>query len=369
MQKEKEYPSRYYIVSVPTIAITEQTGNSKGILAIKGETTNIFKTLKDYSNAGNRVIVTTYDMAAVITDLIKKINPFSSFSYIIDEFHQLTHSYNYRKEAIDSLFALRKDSKAYIGLSGTVDDILRKDFDKEVHVNTNFMKAPCRMWGAITYRKKSDEEPQLIQLIKQKVEAGKRLLVFIQKKDVIQRVRDVLRKSGIEVATVTSDSKSYNKAYKHIVEQSEFPPGIQVILTTTVLSDGININNIRKDDSGQPIKNAKGEHVADLSFECIVLCSQQSPNFNVSMVRQMANRFRHEYGGFYLFMQRALKQSEFLYNIDQAYEYEVLLAENAIALIKEEFEGRGNAALFRKSIIEKRFGIDYDEYENFFFNE
>lgn len=369
LQCENEAPSRYYIVSVPTIAITEQTGNNKGVLAIKGETANIFRTLKTYSDSGNRVIVTTYDMAAITTDLIRKVNPFASFSYIIDEFHQLTHSYNYRREAIDSLFALRKNAKAFIGLSGTVDDILRKDFDKEVHVHTKYMKAPCRMWGAITYRKKADEEPQLIQLIKQKVEAGKRLLVFIQKKDVIQRVRDVLRKSGIDVATITSDSKSYNKAYKHIVEESEFPPGIQVILTTTVLSDGININNVRKNDSGQPIKNNKGEFVADLSFECIVLSSQQSPNFNVSMVRQMANRFRHEYGGFYLFMQQALKQTEFLYNIDQAHEYEILLAENAISLIKEEFEGRGNAALFRKSIIENRFGIDYDEYENFFYNE
>lgn len=365
----KELPSRYYIVAVPTIAITDQTGHDKGILAIRGETGNIFKRLKEYSDEGNRVVVVTYDMAAATKDMIKKINPFSSFTYIIDEFHQLIHSFNYRQDAVESLYALKSSAKGFIGLSGTIDDILRNDFDKEIHIQTNYMNAPCLVWGAITYKKAKDEEPQLIQLIKQKVEREKKLLVFIQQKEVIKRIYDILSKSGIVTRTITSESKKSNKAYRHIVEKSEFPEGVQVILTTTVLSDGININNAKKDAKGEIMYNQKGEVIADTNFECIVLASRQSPNFNVSMVRQTANRFRYTYGGFYIFMLRPIKQTNYLYNIDQSHEYEKNIAQNAVDLLNDEFRGRGNSKLFRKSVVEERLCIDFNELEEAYYNE
>lgn len=361
LQLQKEHPSRYYIVAVPTRMITQQSAVDRDIIAITGDTKDMFKLVKAHHDAGKRVIAVTYDMAAIITDLIKQINPFSSFSYIIDEFHHFTHSYGFRRAAIDSLFALNQHAKAYIGLSGTIDDILREKFDREIHVSTNYENAPCAMWGAITYRRKVDEEPQLIQLIKQKVQNGKKLLVFIQSFKMIKRVRDVLRKSGVIVNTITADGKNNNAAYNSIAKDAAFPNGVQVVLTTSVIADGVNINNVKKGENG--------ELVADMSYECIVVTSVNSPNYNVSLVRQMSNRFRAKYGAFYVFMLRPLNTTEYSYNIDKAHDYEISLANNALDLIKEEFAGRGNSQLFKGGIIEKRFDIRPDENEQFLYNE
>jgi hypothetical protein len=185
----------------------------------------------------------------------------------------------------------------------------------------------------------------LIQLLKQKADHGKKLLVFIQNKDMITRIQKILSKLGIKARTITSDSKKHNPAYKTIVEHSRFPEDVQVLLTTSVLSDGISILN------------------ENIEYECIAVCSMQSPNFNVAMIRQMSNRFRNPYRAFYLFMQVAIKKTEYIFNIDQAHEYEKKLAQNAVNLLNEQFSGQGNTKLFSSARIEKQFGIQFDENE------
>lgn len=336
-------PSRYYLFAVPTQALVDQIAVNESILGVRGSIESIFKKVQAYHQAGKRVIVVTYDMASTTVDMLRRIKPFSSFSLIIDEYHNLIYGFNYRRQAIEELYKLRTLVKGYIGLSGTPDDVLKSDFDKEVHIETDYSKAPCSMWGAITYQSKNDEEASLIQLLKQKAESGRKLLVFIQNKDMIIRIRKILTKEGIKTRTVTSDSKKHNPAYKTIVEQSRFPEEIQVLLTTTVLSDGISILNENTD------------------YECIAVCSMQSPNFNVAMIRQMSNRFRNQYRAFYLFMQQAVKETKYFFNIDQAHEYEKQLAQNAVDLLNEEFSGQGNTRLFSSARIERRFGIRFNE--------
>jgi Type III restriction enzyme, res subunit/Helicase conserved C-terminal domain len=337
--------SRYYLFSVPTQALVDQIAATEKILGVRGLLDSIFKKIQAYHNAGNRVIVVTYDMAAATVDMIRRINPFASFSLIIDEYHNLVYGFNYRRQAIEELYKLRYIVKSFVGLSGTPDDVLKTDFDKEIHIETKYSKAPCAVWGAITYRSKNDEEQSLIQLLKQKADHGKKLLVFIQNKDMITRIQKILSKLGIKARTITSDSKKHNPAYKTIVEHSRFPEDVQVLLTTSVLSDGISILN------------------ENIEYECIAVCSMQSPNFNVAMIRQMSNRFRNPYRAFYLFMQVAIKKTEYTFNIDQAHEYEKKLAQNAVDLLNEQFSGQGNTKLFSSARIEKQFGIQFDENE------
>lgn len=337
--------NRFFILSVPTIAITDQVASDNSILSVRGETANLYNRLKSYAESGNRVLTCTYDMTEVLMQLLVRINPFASFAIIIDEVHQLTHNYNFRKQAIKSLYSLHGRVKSFIGLSGTPEDVLRDPFDREVHIQTKYEAAPCQVWGALTYEKKDEEEPLLFQLLKQKAEAGKRLLVFIQNKDMIKRLQAQLQKERVKVASVTSDGKLTNPAYKALVKESCFPDGVQIILATSVLSDGININN----------KDAK--------YDCILVASINSPMFNVDQARQCANRFRNLYNGFYVFMQQAKKESKYLFNIESAYQYEKLIAQNAVDLINEQFAGKGNSQLLRMARIERRYGIAFGEAE------
>lgn len=342
--------NRFFILSVPTIAITDQVAHDNDVLAVRGETANLYKRLKSYSDSDKRVLVCTYDMTYALIQLLSSIKPFASYAVIVDEVHQLVHNYDFRLRAIESLYSLHSQVKSFIGLSGTPEDVLRDPFDREVHIYTKNEAAPCQVWGALTYEKKDEEETLLFQLLKQKAQAGKRLLIFIQNKDMIKRLQAQLRKESVKVVTVTSDGKLTNSAYKTLVKESRFPNDVQVILTTSVLSDGININN------------------ENMNYDCILVASSNSPMFNVDQARQCANRFRNMYNGFYIFTQQAKKETKHLFNIESAYNYEKLIAQNAVDLINEQFAGRGNSQLFRMAKIEKRYGIAFDEAETAHFN-
>lgn len=345
LSKSKEKPSRYYLFAAPTRAITEQIRSDYNVLCINGKVKNPYKELKDYHDAHSRVIACTYDMAEIVVQLIKKINPFSSCTLIVDEIHQFVSSYKYRSRAIETLDQLKEVAKGFIGLSGTPQDVLKETFEKEIHIEVKDSKAPCQMFGAITYKKQDDEFVELIKLIKQKTESNKKLLVFLQNIKAIKNIAHVLRTKGVRVKTVVSDEKDWNTTYQHIVNNSEFPTDTDVILTTTVLSDGININN------------------SDLNFECIVVCSKNSKIFDVSTIRQMSNRFRRQkgktfaYQAFYLFMLEPKATCEYHYNIESAYNYEKKLAENSVELLKEEFSGPGNHRLARLAKLEQYYGI------------
>lgn len=205
------------------------------------------------------------------------------------------------------------------------------------------------MFGAITYKNKNDEETKLLQLLQQKAERGKRLLVFIQNKDMIQRLFDNLKNRGIEVARIVSDGKKTNAAYKSIVDDSRFPGDVQVVLTTSVLSDGINI------------LNEQGE-----KYECIVVASSHSKLFNVDQARQMANRFRNLYEQFTIYMQAPRQTSEHLYNIEAAYRLKILNANKIKAFLEDEFERNGE--LFVSDVVEKRYEFQANAKGEFVYN-
>lgn len=331
--------SRFCILSVPTVAITDQVAKDFNLLSVNGETKSLFKEIKNYVQQGNRVFVATYDMTKNLVTMLRAIQQGSGICLAIDEVHQLTSTYHYRRDAINSLYELSSTVSSLVGLTGTPDDVFRDIFDAEIHLKTHTKKpfnAPCQIFGAITYNEKKDEETKLLQLLQQKAESGKKLLVFIQNKDMIQRLFDNLKNRGIEAAKVVSDGKKNNPTYKSIVDESRFPGGVQVVLTTSVLSDGINILN----ETGE-------------KYECIVVASNQSKLFNVDQARQMANRFRNLYGQFIIYMQAPKQTSEHLFNIEAAYRLKLLNANKIKTFLEAEFERNGE--LFVSDVVEKRY--------------
>lgn len=352
-------PSRYYLFAVPTIAIAKQVAREFDILAVVGELNNVYTAIKRYSDEYKRVIVATYDMCLAIVDILKRINPFSSFTLIVDEIHHFVASYTYRAQAIEELEALRQRAKGFIGLSGTPQDVLKDGFDRHIKVKTNKETAPCRTFGAITWNRTKDENTEitekkaLVQLIKARVQRGKRLLIFIQNKDMINSVQKILIDSSIITHTVTSDTKNSNSSYLKIVNESRFPSGVQVILSTSVMSDGINIVMDKND------------------LECIVVCSQKSQFFDPSFIRQCSNRFRATkdfqfYDYFYLFMPASNHETEYFFNMESAYSYIDRLATNATSLLNSEFPRLDDKRLAPIAALEKKYGIHIDETANEF---
>lgn len=344
---------RFYIFATPTIALTEQVSESYGVMSVKGETKELYSKVKKHIKNGGRVFSVTYDLALALTDMIETLHPHCTFAVMVDEVHRLTVDYSYRKRAIDTLILLEKKSsvKSYVALTGTPDAVLREPFDREIHIKTKEEKPPCQMWGAIHYNAKKEGELLLYQVIKQKADNGKKLLIFLQNKSIIERLHKKLLNNGVKAKAITSDGKSNNMAYHSLVKESKFPEDTQVILATSVIADGLSINNENN------------------NYECIVYTSQDSIMFDVDTLRQCAHRFRHTYRGFYIFMQTARRSSEFLYNIEAAYAHDQKIAEGIVEMLKNEFSGLNGYKLYKSARVEDTFGVSLDASNEFRFNK
>lgn len=327
----------FYIFAMPTIALTLQNAHRHNITAIKGQTRDLFKVIyKDVKNGG-RAFISTYDMVPVLIDFLRTIeNRNITFSLVVDEIHKFVMDYdtNYRHEAIGKLYEISQKAKTFVGLSGTIDDIYKEEFDKVVRIDNGQAASPCIDFAVYTYEKRKNALPELAQLIETWT-AHRRLLIYIQSKKKIDQLRQTLRRKGIKVRTINANSKS-NRTYKQLIEHETIDDDVQVILTTSVIADGVNIQN-------------------GLEWEVIAVCNEFSNLFNYSSIKQISNRLRNPYRRFSIFMQKPRNTSQDPFYIESAYKWRVGVAENIVNEINQHpyFDMR----LFRKSVIERRYGI------------
>lgn len=345
--------NRFYLFTAPTIALTEQVAQDHDVMCVKGEVKDLYQKVKRYIKNGGRVFSVTYDLALSLSDMVESIQKHCTFAVMVDEVHRLTVDYSYRKTAIDNLMRLEQKTsvKSYVALTGTVDAVLRETFEREIHIQTKNDKPPCQMYGAITYNSKKEGKPLLYQVIKQKAENKKKLLVFVQNKEIIKYLQQKLLKDGINTKAITSDGKSNNTAYYSLVKESKFPDGVQVILTTSLLADGVNILN------------------ENSNYECIVYTASDSMLFDIDTLRQCCNRFRNTYKGFYVFIQKERCDVDFMYNLEAAYRHDTQISENILELLKAEFNGPSGYKLFTSARIEETFGISVDALGNWTYNK
>ena len=242
-------------------------------------------------------------------------------------------------ETLNQLQSAINKSVSVIALSGTPDDILKTSFEKIVKVDNGAPASPCQEFAVYTYEKQKDALPMLVKIIEAWTKRRK-LLIYLNNKETNKKLYDILRKRGIVTRTVSAAEKS-NATYKQMIEKEIVDQGVQVILATSVIADGINIQN-------------------DLEWECIVVANQSSKLFNVSLLKQMSNRFRNKYRRFSIFMQSPKMDDTELFQIDSAYNYLKRTASRFAEELNEAF-GASNLALYRASIVEKRYGLVQNE--------
>jgi hypothetical protein len=327
----------FYIFATPTIALTEQNAISHKVRAIKGRTKNLFKIVNQDIRNGKRVFISTYDMTPILIEFLQELTKGKmSFTLVVDELHKFVTDYdvNYRFDAIQKLYEVSKKAKSFIGLSGTIDDIYKNEFEKVVKIDNGKPQSPCQEFAVYTYEKKDQALIELAKLVE--VWTSKRkLLIYIQSLKKIEQLRDVLRRKGIKVRTVNANSKS-NRTYKQLVETSQIDDDVEVLLTTSVIADGVNIKN-------------------SLEWEVIAVCNEFSNLFNYSSVKQISNRLRNTYRRFSIFMQEPKNDRTEPFRLESAYQYRLGIANNIVKEIGEHpyFDLR----LFQSSTIERRYGI------------
>jgi hypothetical protein len=326
----------FYIFATPTIALTDQNATSHKIRSIKGKTSNLFKTIHQDVKNGKRVFISTYDMTPVLVEFLRMIEKNIKFTLVVDELHKFVTDYdlNYRFEAIRGLYEVGKEATSFIGLSGTIDDIYKNEFETVVKIDNGKPKSPCQEFAVYTYEKRDNALAELAQLIEIWT-TRRKLLIYIQSKKKIEQLRTVLRRNGIKVRTINANNKS-NLTYKKLVEQATIDDDVQVVLTTSVIADGVNIKN-------------------DVEWEVIAVCNDFSNLFNYSSIKQISNRLRNSYRRFSLFIQEPKNSNNELFRLENAYQSRLSIAEN----IADEINNHAyfDPKLFRSSEIERVYGI------------
>ena len=333
----------YYIFSAPTIPLTEQVAKNHHIFCAMGGMKNLRNKITHEAVTGCRYFVCTYDKTKEIVDCLTDGLDYEgekpTFTIVIDEIHKFTEAYNYRFRAIDQLEQLINIATSFIGLSGTPEDILKDGFDKLIKIDNGINKSPCLNYKVFMYEKKKDADIMLIPVI-QALLSQTRVLLFINRKERIERIRDILRKQGIKTQTVTSDSK-HSPTYKNIIENAHIDDDVQVLITTTVLADGVNIEN--------------GD---DEKWTCLVVADEAAPIFNPSTIKQISNRFRgdYKYFGLYIHQPNPKYKEIHRFNIESEYQYRKKIVSGYVNYLNEEFK-KEYLQEFIPSLVEKNNGI------------
>ncbi|MEK4128537.1 DEAD/DEAH box helicase [Solibacillus sp. FSL W8-0474] len=357
----------YYIFTAPTIILSEQIAKKYNVPCLTGETTNAFHSVTTAAVKGERLFISTYDkvdkLIAYLTHGIDYNGNKPEFIIAIDEIHEFIGSYGYRFRAIDKLQELTKVATSLIALTGTADFAFKDSYDALIKIETGNTKSPAMDFRVFTYhtRKVAKSVPlvkngktEMIEQIETDANLADvmllpvfnallkqtKVLAFINNKDRIQSIAKRLRKQGITVQVVTSDSKK-SETYRSIAETETISDDVQVVLTTSVLSTGLSINNT-------------------LNWSCLVVSDKSSPFFNTSTIKQISNRFRQQYRYFCLYMREPNKDyaDDKKFYIETDYQQKKRIVQSYVDYLNEEFTDE-NLKTFTTSKVENHNGIFY----------
>lgn len=345
--------SNVYILSVPTRALVDQQSRQHKTLPVKSGDSRMFQiggTLQEYIEQGNRVIVSTYDMTSRVIRFLKNHYKNLRYSIVVDEIHKFVTDYSrsFRYLAIRSLENISREVEvlSFIGLSGTPDELFKNEFDKVIEFKKENKASPAEDYFVFTYKDRRNELPYLIQLIKAYVNRRKRLLVFIQSKRAIQQVEKILSSNSINVASLTADDKNKDM-YKELIEKETIKEDVDVILSTTVIADGINIIN----NSGE--------------WGVITVSSTTSNLFNVNTIRQMSNRLRNPYHFHAIYTQEPKHEqngTKSQYHLERAFAYRLNRSKELVKEVNKFIQVSPDS--FLEGIVERERGVylKNDEY-------
>lgn len=199
---------------------------------------------------GGKVIDRVYTTSSMVYDkaesLIKQYHLYKDYkiTLIIDEAHQLIYSKNFRKKAINSLLELSEKCFNVIHLTATPRaNLMCYKYDEHYKLEPIKENINIQTFGIM---KSKDGLTTLYKAIRTNFKNGKKVLVFLNNKDKILEMQGHLSRvfKNKKIGIITSEEKEKNNIFQSIVENSIIPSEYDIVLTTSVLECGTNINNL-----------------------------------------------------------------------------------------------------------------------------
>ena len=200
----------------------------------------------DLNNAvTSPVFFGTYDAAIHL----ESWNPEKPLILIVDEYHSLINSIEYRNEAVQAVQNLAKKAAKIIYLTATpppIPEKIDRNFTGVITTGTEKIQ-----FTKITPTKKTIiinpngvDTDSLTDLIKNSLQENPQIkhLVRIEYKAKIKSIQRELTKLGIKTAAIYNGSKD-SETLEYINKNSLIDDSFQVILCTSKLETGVNITN------------------------------------------------------------------------------------------------------------------------------
>lgn len=344
LNASKEYlsthPCAFVYFAAPTRALAGQICSNHGL----GDPLQDDKRAAFFVNQAitkdTRLLCGTYDKAEKV---LRALPARYELIVIVDEAHKEVSDYKFRFNAIRSLFNITAAEQCtkFIGLTGTPQDIDLTHYDKRFNVIQENRKPIARELLFVEYNKASAYSEMVAAAIQKEVQAGSKMLVFVNNKKEIALIRTALKAAGIQAAAVTADERT-SKTYSSILNAEKIPQNIQVVLATIAIADGVSIQN-----------------AAD--YVCMIAPHySNAPFFNIALIKQAANRFRETYRRLLIpiFIKSDLEEerkSTRITRIEPRYKRLMDEANATAAVIRERFEPRLD--LYKPSIAEALAGL------------
>ena len=274
------------IFLAPLQSIVEQTSEGLEIPYLTGDSSALYHSLVKTSN----IFAATYDQG------VKHMET-NDFDYvIIDEFHNIYTSNNYREVLAPLAYLISKSKSKIIGLTGTPNNITRElgytivKCEKNIRLDREVIERFTNRNGHFT----------AIDHIKRH---GGKCLIRISSKLILDSVKaeliETLNYDESEVLVLFSDRRVKRSAeYQLLIKKGHFPSGVKIVLVTGVIDEGVNIK--------------------DKDFDSVVFIESNTLNPRPEAITQFFNRIRyHDIKTKYYFYRRYSSKHVYNYLNDQ----------------------------------------------------
>lgn len=275
-----------YCFLAPLQSIVEQTSKDFTIPYLTGDSSALCHSRVKTSN----IFVATYEQG------VKHMET-TDFDYvIIDEFHNVYTSNNYREVLASLAHLISKSKSKIIGLTGTPNNIIRElgytivKCEKNIRLNREVIERFTNRNGHFT----------AIDHIKRH---GGKCLIRINSKTNLDSIKaeliETLNYDESEVLVLFSDRRvKRSPEYKSLIKEGYFPSCVKIVLVTGVIDEGVNIK--------------------DKDFDSVVFIESNTLNPRPEAIPQFFNRIRsHDINTRYYFYRRYSSKHVYIYLDEQ----------------------------------------------------
>lgn len=223
--------NRKVLFLAPTISIATQMADEY-FAKTKQHATLLCSKVEGYitnKNLNSNLVIAVYDSLIKTTTLGINISEYVIF---VDEVHQTILATTYRQSAIDTMESLIGTN--YITLTATPYSLVAEDYSKVLHIKSINDKNRTVKF----YRKQRNiNTVEYVEHIVKNI-TGKAIILCNNGKSA-EELSEVLQALGKK--TVVVDANTNKQTRTKIVKEKKFPQGIDTIITTEALSDGVSL--------------------------------------------------------------------------------------------------------------------------------